>query len=226
MRLEASDALLARLKTLLTPDENARADRYIFDAPRLAYVISRAALRILLARYTGINPQELRFRYGPKDKPSLDAPAPIQFNVSHSGGLALLAFTHICEIGVDVEQIRPIKDMLDIARRFFCAEEVADLLGLPPDRREHGFYLCWTRKEAYIKATGEGLSVRLDAFRVALRPGEPATFIHLDGDRRAAQQWSLHDLDAGPGYCGALAYYGARLPVDVKPTVDPTTLLA
>jgi 4'-phosphopantetheinyl transferase len=117
-----------------------------------------------------------------------------------------MAFTMDCDLGVDIEAVRPMPDIEDIARRFFCAEETADLMALSTAQRDQGFFLCWTRKEAYIKATGEGLSAPLDAFQVTLRPGEAARMIHLERDPIAAQAWTLHDLMPGSRYAAALAY--------------------
>src|SRR5208282_2181592 len=119
-------------------------------------------LRVLLGHYLGVAPGGIEFSYGPKGKPRLAAPVDVRFNISHSGGLALFAFTLDCEIGVDVEHIRPLRDMQEIASRFFCAEEATELMSLPAHGREQAFYLCWTRKEAYLKAVGEGLSEPID----------------------------------------------------------------
>ena len=103
----------------------------------------------------------------------------MRFNISHSGGLAVFAFTLDCEVGVDVEEIRELKDLAEIAARFFCAEETAELMSLPADQRTAAFFRCWTRKEAYIKAIGDGLSAPLDGFAVTLGRDEPARLIHL-----------------------------------------------
>jgi 4'-phosphopantetheinyl transferase len=99
-------------------------------------------------------------------------------------------------------------DILDIAQRFFCPAEANELISLPANQRERAFFHCWTRKEAYIKALGEGLSAPLDRFQVTLRPGEPASVIHVAGDTNAARTWRLYDLELSPGYVGALAYHG------------------
>ena len=159
---------------LLAPDETARAARFHFDHLQRRFILSRGALRILLGHYLDIAANRIEFRYGSRGKPSLAAPAGIHFNASHSGDVALFAFTLHCEIGVDVEEMRPISDMREIASRFFCAEESTELMALPADERERAFFLCWTRKEAYLKAVGEGLYAPLNDFCVTLRPGEPA----------------------------------------------------
>jgi len=223
--IQAPDSTVESFRRLLAPDETERAARFRFEHLRSSFILARGALRILLGRYLKSPPQDLTFSYGSKGKPTLRRPASLQFNASHSGDLALFAFTMDCEIGVDVEAIRPMPDSEDIAKRFFCTEETAELMSLPSGQRDRSFFLCWTRKEAYIKATGEGLSAPLDAFRVTLRPGEPARIIHLAGDPTAAQSWTLHDLAPGPGFAGALAYQEPPRPLELFTPVNPKQLL-
>ena len=226
----APDAVIEQFRFLLTPDETDRAGRFRFDHLRRSFILARGALRVLLGRYLNIAPGGIEFSYGSKGKPALAAPGlpqfnVLQFNASHSGDLALFAFTMDCEVGVDVEAIRPMPDLEDVAKRFFCAEENAELMALPAGQRERGFFLCWTRKEAYIKATGEGLSTPLDAFRVTLQPSEPAGMVHLERDPIAAQAWTLHDLAPAPGYAAALAYRDSPRPLEILPFFNPKQLL-
>ena len=195
-----------------------------FEHLQRSFIVARGVLRTLLGHYLKTPPRDLHFNYGAKGKPSL-AGARIQFNASHSGDLALLAFTLDCELGVDAEVIRPMPDIEDIAKRFFSTEETAELMSLSAAQREQGFFLCWTRKEAYIKATGEGLSAPLDGFRVTLRPGETARIVHFGHDIDAARAWSLHNLDPAPGYAGALAYRDAPRPFKKFPLANPKQLL-
>ena len=122
VRQQAADPVVARFESLLTPDERERAARFLFDHLRRSFIIARGALRVLLGRYLDTDPAGIRFAYGEKGKPTLSQPARVRFNVSHSGGLALYALTLDCEIGVDVEQMRPLTDLWEIASRFFCAE--------------------------------------------------------------------------------------------------------
>src|ERR1700674_1664611 len=189
---EVSNAVVSKFELFLTPDERIRAERFRFENLRHSFVLTRGALRVLLGRYLQIPPARIQIAYSSKGKPSL----------------AVFGFAAGCEIGIDVEEIRPLADMLDIAQRFFCPAETAELISLPANQRERAFFHCWTRKEAYIKALGEGLSVPLDDFQVTLRPGEPASIIHLAGDTNAARTWRLYDLELSPGYVGALAYQG------------------
>lgn len=165
----------------------------------------RGALRTLLGRHLDAPPESLVFEYGRAGKPALVHPAAIPFNVSHSGAIALIALSPEVEVGVDVEAIRPVPEMEKIAERFFCRAEAEDLRRLPKVERNRAFFLCWTRKEAYIKATGDGLSMPLDSFRVVLDPGMTPDFLHLP---EAAGLWTLQDLVPAPNYAAALAYPG------------------
>jgi 4'-phosphopantetheinyl transferase len=224
--IEASNAVVERFRLLLAPDEIDRAGRFRFDHLQHAFILARGALRVLLGRYLGIHPASVQFTYGSNGKPGLVGPTHLRFNIAHSGGLAMFAFTLGCEIGVDVEQIRSLPDMQQIANRFFCVEEAAELMSLPAGQREHAFFLCWTRKEAYIKAIGDGLAAPLDGFHVTLQPGEPARFVHLAHDVSAAKLWTLHDLEVASTYAGALAYRDTQRPVDLLPIVEAAELLA
>src|SRR5581483_3578226 len=185
VRTVASIAVVARLELALAPDERDRAARFRFDRLRHSFVLARGALRILLGRYLNVSPASIQFTYNSKGKPALAAPTCLNFNASHSGDLTVFAFTAGCEIGVDVEQIRPLPGMQNIANRFFNSKEATELMSLHANQRKRAFFLCWTRKEAYIKAIGEGLSAPLNGFRVTIQPRQPARFIHLAGDEEA-----------------------------------------
>ncbi|HZG52707.1 MAG TPA: 4'-phosphopantetheinyl transferase superfamily protein, partial [Pyrinomonadaceae bacterium] len=166
---------LRRLYSTLAPDESAKAARYHFPRDRDHYIAARGLLRQLLGRYLAQPPHALRFAYGAYGKPSLDgatAAADLRFNLSHSHELALYAFARGREVGIDIEHIRADFADDDIAARFFSAREVSMLRALPARARTSAFFNCWTRKEAYIKARGEGLSHPLDQFDVSLTPGE------------------------------------------------------
>ena len=222
---EVSNAVVSKFELFLTPDERIRAERFRFENLRHSFVLTRGALRVLLGRYLHLPPAKIQIAYGSKGKPTLAEPELATFNVSHSGGLAVFGFAANCEIGVDVEEIRPLADMLDIAQRFFCPAETAELISLPAKQRERAFFRCWTRKEAYIKAVGEGLSAPLDGFQVTLRPGEPANIIHLAGDANAARTWRLCDLELSAGYVGALAYQGLERQLHLLRPINATELL-
>ena len=186
---------------LLSPDEQARAGRFILPRSRAAFVGARGTLRLLLGRYLGIDPAQLRFCYSPQGKPALEG-HDLCFNLSHSGSLALHAFSRRLPLGIDVERLRPEVADAQIARRFFSPREVAALELVAPQRRTEAFFTCWTRKEAYLKARGEGLSLGLDAFAVSL--DEPAVLLHSDQGEGECRRWRLCALRPGPGYVGAL----------------------
>jgi len=224
IQLTAPDPTVERLAGVLSPEEGARMSRFHFDHLKRSYLLSTGALRVLLGRYLGTDPLLIRFQLGQKGKPRVSGQR-LCFNASHSGSLALFAFTMGCELGIDVEQIRPLVDMNEIAERFFCAEEAAELLSIPDGERCHAFFLCWTRKEAYLKAIGEGLSAPLNQFQVTLRPEATCRFLHLWNDPLAAQEWNLHNLEPAPGYAAALAYRGLRRRVRVFPVLVPEVLL-
>jgi 4'-phosphopantetheinyl transferase len=222
VRTEAPSAVAERFELYLSPDEKGRAAQFRFERDRNSFVVAHGVLRILLGRYLNISPAGVLFKYESKGKPAIAGSGGIDFNVSHSHGLAVFAFTAGCQVGVDVERIRPLQDVQSIADRYFCSEEATELMSLPPSERELGFYLCWTRKEAYVKASGDGLSAPLDSFRVTLRPCQPARFIHLANDTSASKAWSLHDLRLASDYAAALAYRDSERPIVILPIVDPT----
>ena len=197
---------LAGFRELLDPDEMLRANRFHFEKDRKHFVVARGFLRILLGRYLDRDPRQLQFNYGPYGKPELPDAGSLRFNMSHSHGVALYAFTEGCDIGVDVEYMRADFTSDDIARRFFSPSEVESLCGLPAEDRVTSFFRCWTRKEAYIKATGHGLSQALDGFDVTLRPGEAAALLRTDAGPH--EHWSMANVEVGPDYAGALAVEG------------------
>jgi 4'-phosphopantetheinyl transferase len=204
--LDCDAPVLARLAITLSPDELARANRFVFPTDRSHFVAARGILRELLGGYLRVPPAELKFRYGDHGKPALDAnasDADLQFNLSHSGGAAIFAFSLGRRLGVDVERIRPQRAGEDIARRYFAAREVAELQALPAHLRAEGFFLCWTRKEAYVKAHGAGLSLPLDSFTVSLTPGRAAELEAEDSN-----QWSMCSVEPAPGFVAAMVAEG------------------
>jgi 4'-phosphopantetheinyl transferase len=200
-----------RLRCSLSADESQRAARFYFEPDRRRFIVARGALRDILGRYLGMAPSELSFCYSFYGKPAL-ARVPgeekLRFNVTHSHELALVAVTRDREVGVDLEYLRPDIACEEIAERFFSARERAGLRALPAEVKHQAFFNCWTRKEAYIKAHGEGLSLPLDQFDVSLAPGEPAALLATRHDHRDAQHWCLQALMPGPGYAAAVAVEG------------------
>lgn len=195
----------------LAADESSRAARFHFQRDRQHFIVARGLLRNILSRYLGIQPEQLRFCYSPSGKPALVA-APgqdaLNFNLSHSGHLALYALTRVRQIGIDLERIRVDFEYEQIAERFFSRRERTALQACPAKMKPEAFFNCWTRKEAYIKARGEGLSLPLDQFDVSLVPGEPAALLSTRDNSQEVVRWSLQELSPGSGYVAALAVEG------------------
>ena len=194
---------VAALADTLSGDERDRAARFHFDRDRIAFTVARGALRTLAGRYLAAPPAGLAFGYRERGKPYLTAPDGLRFNVSHSGQRALLCFARDREVGVDIELRRELSDLRALARTAFSPAEYAALCRLPEAAHPDAFFACWSRKEAFIKATGEGVA-QLAAFDVSLAPGEPARLLRVDGEPPGAPRWSIHDLPAIPGYAAAL----------------------
>jgi 4'-phosphopantetheinyl transferase len=205
--LAAPEAVSRACRALLAPEEARRADRFAFPHLRVLYEVSHGVLRVLLSRYLKRSPHEVGFRFGIAGKPAVCGDTGLRFNLSHSGRLAAYAFTLDCEIGIDIEEVRSMPDLEPIARHYFCPAEAAQLLSLSGEiERREAFFRCWTRKESYVKAIGDGLSIPLDQFQVTLLPDSPARLMHVGGDSAAASEWTLQHLEPAPGYLGALAY--------------------
>ena len=211
VNLAAIGANESRWQAVLSDDERSRAARFHFPTDRQNFVAARALLRMILAGYLATDPNLLTFAYSKKEKPCLGpehAGSEVNFNLTHSGGVALFAFTRHREVGIDVEQVRRDFDVEAIARRFFSTHEQHQLAGLPNDTRFAAFFRCWTRKEAYIKATGEGLSLPLHQFDVSIVPEDHDALLSTRPDDAEAALWSLREVPAGPGYVAALCGRG------------------
>jgi len=224
--LNATESALGYYRATLSPEERNRAEQFRFERLRHSYIVCRGALRVLLAHYLRCSPKEVEFIFGQKGKPALRGMSPVRFNVSHSADMAVYAFTLGCELGVDVERLRELAELESIASRFFCAAETSELLSLSPELRGVAFFRCWTRKEAYIKAVGDGLSIPLDRFQVTLLPGDRSRLVHIDNDTQATLEWTLHDLDLATEYIGALAYKDSPRPTTFRPAVGAERLPA
>jgi len=197
--------------SLLSSEEHARAARFIPKHARQHFVLTRAVLRTVLGAYLAADPKKLVFQTSEQNKPSLGplhADSGISFNVAHSGALALLAFSRRRELGVDVEQIRRDVDVESIARRFFSPHELKQLAAVAAEDRVEAFFRCWTRKEAYIKAQGEGLGLPLDQFDVSVAAGSDSALLATRPDGAEAARWSLCDVAIDLGYVAALCVAG------------------
>ena len=200
----------ASLRPLLAADEISRADRFHFAKDRNHFIVARALLRTLLAAYLGTDAAALRFAYAEKGKPSLadSQQTAFNFNLAHSHGRALYAFSFGREVGVDLEFIRDDLESEKIAGRFFSPAEVRTLELVPAELRNQAFFECWTRKEAYIKARGDGLSLPLDEFDVSLGPGEPAALLRNHKEPEEIARWLMRSLRAPSGYVATLVVEG------------------
>lgn len=198
------------LKTL-SPDERMRAERFHFDKDRKCFIASRWILRTVLGRYLGVEPKHLQFSYGKNGKPTLVDQIyqrTIRFNLSHSNGVALFAFTLGREIGIDIEKVRDISEMTQIAERFFSMREYGLFSSLPKCKMKEAFFNCWTQKEAFIKAIGDGLALPLDSFEVSFILGKPAKLLNTHGHAKEIVHWFLQAFTPSPGYIGAFAVAG------------------
>jgi 4'-phosphopantetheinyl transferase len=204
--LEQEDDVLDRFRQTLVPEELERGGRFRFERLQRHFVASRGFLRYVLARYLDVSAGKLRFSYNYYGKPSLAGEESLQFNMSHSHEVGLVAVTRDAAVGVDVEHIRADFASQEIATRFFSRLEVETFSSLPREEQVAAFFRCWARKEAYIKAIGKGLSQPLDGFDVTLAPSEPAVL--LRADKEDMLRWTLTDVDVGLDYASALAVEG------------------
>lgn len=209
-RLDCPPQRLEACQAVLSPDELQRAERFRFAQDRQRYVIGRYVLRKILARYLNCAAQVIAFAYNSAGKPSLAGSATeFRFNVAHSQNVAIYAVTKHREIGVDVEAIRSIAEWMDIAQRFFSAAEHARLLALPPEKRLTGFYHCWTRKEACLKAMGTGLGGGLAEMEVSLDPDQRPELLRHPAGVHELGQWHLFSSVPARNYLAALAIRGS-----------------
>ena len=201
---------IEQLARYLCPDEREQAARFHFQPDHDRYVAARALLRLQLGALLHRDAKTLLFEYTSYGKPFIKN-CGIEFNLSHSGDWVLFAFSHSAEIGADIEQIRPMPDMPDVARQNFSATEFALWQATPAPDRTQAFYRCWTRKESFIKAIGEGLSCPLDSFEVAFGLDQPARLTSLKRDEESAAQWWMADLSDFPDYAAAVTARNANL---------------
>lgn len=201
--LDVSAETRACLYATLTPDERARGTGFRFERDRQRFIVARGTLRALLGRYLQTEPGQIRFVHNAFGKPGLgpEFAVRLKFNLSHSASVALIAFA-TADVGVDLEYIRAHPDYADVARHFFSPAEIDNLRALPSHLHAEAFFSCWTKKEAYLKARGEGLALPLNGFSVPLTADPAQAPVDVHG-------WSLHTLRPAPGFAGALAIEGA-----------------
>ncbi len=202
---------MSRFMQTLSLEERARAERFHFEADRKRHIIGRGLSRNILSHCLGSPADQLKFEYNEFGKPGLAAGLypPLQFNVSHSGELVLVGLTLGRTLGVDVERMKKEMASQQIAARFFSTNECRALAALAPDLRCAAFFACWTRKEAYLKARGDGLSLPLDVFDVAFVPGEAPRLLETRHDPAEAGRWTMDAFNPGHGCKAALVVEGS-----------------
>ncbi len=209
-RLDVEPEAVRAAAALLSGAERHRASRFVFERDRRRFTVARAGLRCLLSARLGVRPESVGLVYGPHGKPALashHAASNLRFNVSHSDDVAAYAFSSGCAIGVDIESVRALGDAEDIAAHFFSKRENVAYLALDPHDRPQGFFNCWTRKEAFVKALGAGLDFPLDRFDVSLAPGEPARILGVGSTPGDSCGWTLDSFVPGPGLIGAVVVH-------------------
>lgn len=235
---EAIDVVVTHLKAdaesvresvaLLSDVERQRASRFAFDRDRNQFIIARARLRQLLAARLEVRPESVELMYGARGKPALArrfSRSGLRFNISHSNDVAVYAFAVGREIGIDVEAVRVIKYADSIAARLFSQFESNAYLALDPEEKPLGFFNCWTRKEAFIKALGEGLYYPLDRFDVSLAPGDPVNILRVEDKRGNDCGWHLDAFCPAPGYVAAIVTEIPERPANVA-VVWPTPAIS
>ncbi len=197
---------------MLDAAERARAQRFHFELHRRRFAHGRGMLRHVLGHMLGLAPARLRFHAGPQGKPGLDTGAiggppgvALDFNLSHSAQWMLLGLSDGAALGVDVEVPRHVPELRAIAQSHFAAAERQELLSMPVEWQQDAFFACWTRKEAFVKALGGGLSLPLDGFEVSLRPGEPPALLHTSDPAHPTADFALWaDRTPQGGWCAAV----------------------
>jgi 4'-phosphopantetheinyl transferase len=209
-------AALSAFERILSSSELERARRFRLDQHRNRFITGRALMRTLLSQYLQTEPVKLEFLYNPYGKPFLSwasGGSALNFNLAHSENLALLAINRVGTIGVDVERIRPLNDLDQLSASFFSARESTVFHRLPLEQKQVAFFNLWTRKEAWLKATGEGIGHRLNRVEATFLPDDPARFLSLPGNPQTTGSWLLHDLEPPPGFAAALAAPSQAMPL-------------
>ena len=216
IQLDLNKHDLTKFLGVLSEDEVDRAKKLYVEADRIRYIVVRAALRIILGNYEGVAPSDLDIAYSQQGKPYLSSKSKmkdIKFNLSHTGDLGLIAVAVGRQVGVDIELVRQESSIKTIAKRFFSPEENRKLTALPDSLQPEAFFTCWTRKEAFVKATGKGLLIPLNQFQVSFYPDDTPQLLNVGNDPDEPERWSMFHLDPGLDYVGALIVEGKDLNV-------------
>jgi 4'-phosphopantetheinyl transferase len=217
LKLDLDRATQERLESLLSPEESARARRLVRTADRRRWTAAHGLLRVVLSGYLGVRPADVLLETAAGGKPRASDPDGPRFNLTHSGARALAAVSADREVGIDIEEIREVGDLDALAAACFSPAERAALAAVPARQRRRAFFAAWTRKEAFLKLLGEGLSRPLDAFDVTMAPGEPPRLLRVEAQPAAPARYELRDLRPAPGYAGALAIDGPGAAIQGRP---------
>jgi 4'-phosphopantetheinyl transferase len=215
--------MIAKLTPFLSQDEYQRVMRRYRPVARDRFIVGRGILRKIISAYLALQPGQLRFTYNEYGKPAVSDDqndCALNFNLAHSAELVLYAVTRGRVVGIDIEYIHDDFATLEIAEHFFSKDEVAALKSLPADQRTIGFFNCWSRKEAFIKAKGMGVSYPLDSFTVSLAPGEPPALLKVDDDKREVARWKMYELKPGADYAAALIAAGEPMTLKQRHWVE------
>ncbi|MBN2040683.1 MAG: 4'-phosphopantetheinyl transferase superfamily protein [Spirochaetes bacterium] len=199
--------------SILTSDEKKRSSRFVFEKDRNRDIINRAVLRLLLSKYIKIDPGRINYNYNKFNKPELSHPVnnELKFNLSHSGNLIIYAFSLRREIGIDIEKKRELNDADGIISRFCSEQEKSEYFSYPAEERGNIFISCWTRKEAYIKARGEGLAFPLNNFTMTLAPDKSPALMHVKDEKAEEKRWSFYNIIVPDDYNSTLAIEGNNI---------------
>jgi len=197
--------VVSEMERYLSADEQVRARKFVFEGDRKRYVICRALLRRILGAFLQRDPARISMKYNRYGKPELSG-KPVEFSLSHSDDRAAVAVTSQRRIGIDIERIEPLRPVLELAERFFSPSEAEQISALHGEAQRNAFYNCWTRKEAFTKALGQGLAIPLSSFEVTLLSDVPARLVKAEG--ADVRDWTLKELKVGEGYAGAIAVEG------------------
>ena len=227
VRLKGQDTCFDHCQAMLNERELHRASRFYYEPLRRTFTLSHGCLRALLGLYLGVPPQDVEFGYGVRSKPFIEKPVTdLRFNQSDSGDLVAFAFTAGCEIGVDIEENRPLSDLESVVANVFTPREIVELCGIDSPLQQEAFFATWTRKEAYVKALGDGLMIPTDSFRVTVCPKAEVPRVYFDKRSATVDDWQLHSFHPSPGYLGAIAYRGVRREMHIGPVVEASILLS
>jgi len=226
VELRAPHDVIDQARSLLSEAEKERAAHLRTPQDRDEFVLSRSILRTLLSHFLNERPECLEITYSEHGKPQLaDQSSRIRFNLCHSGRIAAYAVSMDCEVGIDVEQIRPVPEMEEIAKRFFSPAERHELGNITKVQKTTAFFSCWVRKEAYVKALGGGLSIPLSSFQVSTMPDSTKPLVSVRADAGEAGKWTVQDFSPAPGYLGAIAIRVHERPICVHPNRHAVGLL-